>query len=152
MKTISESIVVKSSVDIVFKGLVDPREQLKWNTLYLHVHTEPDGDVKNGTVMTGKFKGSGKATVYFENVIPNQEFTHYSKLMLFGLIYLGEFRHKYEVEGNISQTKITQTVFFDPRGIGYILQATIIKKFKDRLPESFREFSNYLVSKNILHE
>lgn len=148
MITISGNTVVNSSVDTVFKGLVDPLEQLKWNTLYLEVHTEPSGDVKNGTVMTGKFKGSGKATVYFEDVIPNHEFTHYSKLRLFGLIYLGKFRHKYQVEGNGSQTKITQTVFFDPKGIGYILQSTMIKNFRDRLPESFKEFRNYLVSKN----
>lgn len=147
MMTISESTVVKSSVDIVFEGLLNPQEQLKWNTLYLEVHTEPKGEIKNGTVMTGKFKGSGKAKVYFENIFPNHEFTHYSKLKMFGIIYMGEFRHRYKVEGGHGQTKITQTVFFEPKGIGHLFQATIIKGFKDRLPESFQEFRNYLAFK-----
>ncbi|MEJ5996562.1 SRPBCC family protein [Pedobacter sp. Du54] len=144
MLEISESTIVKASVDKVFEKLLNPEEQLKWNTLYLEVHTEPKGTIKNGTVMTGKFKGSGKAKVYFENIIPNQEFTHYSKLKMFNIIYLGEFRHNYKLENSDGKTKITQTVFFNPKGIGKLLQIPIAKSFKDRIPVSFEEFKNYI--------
>lgn len=126
-----------------FEKLLEPKEQLKWNTLYLEVHTEPAGAIRSGTVMTGRFKGSGKATVRFENVIPGEEFTHHSEMMLFNLFPLGEFRHKYRVSQPGALTVFTQTVTFSPKGLGRLLQGMIVKGFKNRLPESFREFKAY---------
>lgn len=144
MTTLTESVLVNAPKNEVFEKLINPQEQLKWNTLYIEASIEPKGEIKNGTVMTGKFKGSGKATVHFENIIPNQEFTHYSKLMMFNLIYLGEFRHNYKVEDAYGKTKFTQTVFLEPKGIGKLLQSTLVNGFKKRMPESFEEFKKYI--------
>ncbi|HEX7367782.1 MAG TPA: hypothetical protein VF273_11830, partial [Pelobium sp.] len=115
-----------------------------WNTLYLDAKTEPAGEITNGTIMTGNFKGSGKAIVEFQNVQPNREFTHYSKMKMFNLINLGEFYHTYKIVDKNGQTEFTQTVSFEPKGIGKLLKSTIVKGFNDRLPTSFDEFQAYV--------
>ena len=144
MVTISQSTFLNSPAKEVFEKLLNPLEQLKWNTLYLEVHTESRGRIKNGTVMYGKFKGSGKAVVHFENIVTDTEFTHYSKLKMFNLIYLGEFRHNYKVESTALKTKVTQTVFLEPKGLGLLLKTALVKSFKKRMPESFKELKNYI--------
>ncbi len=143
MITLKGDTLINAPAHEVFEKLVNPQEQPQWNTLYLEAAYEPKGEIKNGTVMTGKFKGSGKATVIFENVIPDHEFTHYSKLKLFNLINLGEFRHNYKVENINGKTKFTQTIFLQPKGLGKLLKSGIIKGFKKRMPESFEEFKRY---------
>ncbi len=143
MVELIDNTMVNAPLESVYEKLLNPKEQLKWNTLYLEASTKPDGPIKDGTVMTGLFKGSGKATVTFENVIPNKEFTHFSKLMIFNMIYLGDFRHTYKVEDVNGSTKFTQKVVFEPKGLGKIMIGTIMKGFKSRLPESFKEFKAY---------
>ena len=140
---LSDSAIIDAPLSEVYEKLLNPQEQLKWNTLYLSAHTTPAGPIQNGTVMTGTFKGSGKATVHFEQVIPNDTFTHYSRLMMFNLLYLGEFRHTYRVEDVAGKTKFTQTVFVEPRGLGKLLKKVLIDGFRKRLPESFAEFKRY---------
>lgn len=141
---LTDSRLLNTSVENAYKTLIEPTEQVKWNTLYLEASVEPKGEIKNGTVMKGKFKGSGKATVTFQNVKPNQEFTHYSKMKMFNLINLGEFHHTYQVVGKNGQTEFTQTVSFEPKGFGLILKRVIVNSFKKRLPESFDEFQRYV--------
>jgi hypothetical protein len=144
---LSESRIVNISVENAYRMLIYPSEQAKWNTLYLEFSIEPKGEIKNGTVMTGNFKGSGKATVTFQNVKSNQEFTHYSKMKMFDFINLGEFHHTYKMFEKKGQTEITQTVSFEPRGFGLILKSLIVNSFKKRLPESFDEFRKYVETK-----
>lgn len=141
---LTDSRILNISVENAYKRLIDPAEQVKWNTLYLEASAEPKGEITNGTVMEGKFKGSGKATVIFQNVRPNQEFTHYSKMKMFNLINLGEFQHNYRLTEKNGQTEFTQTVSFEPKGFGVILKNVIVKGFKKRLPESFDEFQKYV--------
>ncbi len=137
------SALVDAPLAEVYEKLLNPQEQLKWNTLYLSASTTP-GPIRTGTVMQGRFKGSGKATVHFENVVPNQTFTHYSKLLLFNLLYLGEFRHTYHVVASGTQTKVTQTVRVSPQGLlGKVLKMALVNGFRKRLPESFAEFKRY---------
>ena len=144
---ISGSRIINTSVQNAYNKLIDPAEQLKWNTLYLKASAEPNGAIRNGTIMTGNFKGSGKAIVEFQNVKPNQEFTHYSKMKLFNLINLGEFHHTYRVIDKNGQTEFTQTVFYEPKGLGRLLKSVIVKSFNKRLPESFDEFQKYVEEK-----
>jgi carbon monoxide dehydrogenase subunit G len=142
--TLSGSASVSAPPDVVFQMLIDPAEQVKWNSLYEEAHVEPAGEVRTGSVMKGTFKGSGKSTVYFEDVIAGRQFVHYSPLKMFNLINLGEFRHKYEVADAGGQTRVTQTVYFEPKGVGKLLAGTVMGSFKKRLPESFQEFERYL--------
>jgi hypothetical protein len=141
---LTDSRIINTSVENAFQKLIEPAEQLKWNTLYLEASAEPKGAIKNGTVMIGKFKGSGKGTVIFENVIHNSEFTHYSKMKMFNVINLGEFRHNYKVVERNGVTEFTQTVFFEPKGFGLLLKSVIVDSFTKRLPESFDEFKDYV--------
>jgi ligand-binding SRPBCC domain-containing protein len=142
---LTESRIINTSVENAYHKLIEPSEQVKWNGLYLEATAEPKGEIKNGTKMTGNFKGSGKAVVEFQNVKPNQEFTHYSKMKMFNLINLGEFHHTYKVVDKNGQTEFTQIVSYEPKGFGILLKNMIVKSFKKRLPESFDEFENYVV-------
>ncbi|HEU0226769.1 MAG TPA: SRPBCC family protein [Arachidicoccus soli] len=142
--TLTGSRIINTPVENAFKGLIEPSEQVKWNTLYLEAHAEPKGEIRNGTTMAGKFKRSGKATVIFQNVKSNQEFTHYSKMKMFNLIPLGEFHHTYKVAAKNGQTEFTQTVSFEPKAFGFILKDVIVNSFKKRLPQSFDEFQKYV--------
>ncbi len=144
---LSDSRLINTSVSNAFKRLIEPEEQVKWNTLYIEATSNPKGEVFTGTIMTGNFRGSGKATVIFENVIPNKEFTHYSKMKMFGFINLGEFHHTYKVEEKDGQTEFTQSITFEPKSLGLILKRVIISSFKKRLPESFDEFQKYVERK-----
>ncbi|HEX7367171.1 MAG TPA: SRPBCC family protein [Pelobium sp.] len=141
---ISGSRIINTPVENAYKKLIEPTEQVKWNTLYLDAKTEPAGEITNGTIMTGNFKGSGKAIVEFQNVQPNREFTHYSKMKMFNLISLGEFYHTYKVVDKNGQTEFTQTVSYEPKSLGKLLKNIIVKSFKKRLPESFDEFQKYV--------
>ncbi|GAB2588520.1 SRPBCC family protein [Spirosoma areae] len=141
---LSEKREINAPIEQVYRQLADPFEQVRWNTLYLDVAIEPKGEIRTGTVMTGTFKGSGKATVHFENVVLNKEFTHYSKLLIFGFINLGEFRHTYTVDRlGPDKTLFTQTVNFEPKGLGKLMKNVVMNGFKKRLPESFSEFKQY---------
>ena len=144
---LSESRLINTSVAQAFKKLILPEEQMRWNSLYIEASISPNDEIKNGAVMTGIFKGSGRATVVFENVIPNTEFTHYSKMKLLNTIPLGEFRHNYKLEDKEGRTQFTQTVSFEPKGLGLVLKSAIMKAFKKRLPESFDEFQAYVEEK-----
>lgn len=148
--TLSGSRMINTSVENAFKRLIEPPEQVKWNTLYIEAHAKPKGEIRNGTTMMGKFKGSGKATVIFQNVKLNEEFTHYSKMKMFNLIPLGEFHHTYKVAAKNGQTEFTQTVCFEPKAFGFILKDVIVNGFKKRLPKSFDEFQKYVEVKQIV--
>ncbi|GAB4042054.1 hypothetical protein WBJ53_32690 (plasmid) [Spirosoma sp. SC4-14] len=145
---LSDSRVVNTSTKNAYQKLIDPAEQVKWNSLYLEATLNPKGEIKNNSVMTGNFKGSGKATVIFQNVQPNKEFTHYSKMKMFNLLNLGEFHHTYNVVDKNGQTEVTQTVSFVPKSFGLLLKSVIVNSFKKRLPESFDEFQQYIEMNN----
>jgi hypothetical protein len=145
---ISDNRIINTSAENAYQKLIDPAEQVKWNTLYLEASLEPKGEIKNGSVMTGNFKASGRATVIFQNVKPNKEFTHYSKMKMFNLFNLGEFHHTYQVADKGDKAEITQTVSFEPESLGLLLKSVIINSFKKRLPESFDEFQNYVEELN----
>jgi len=144
MSQLSGQALIDAPLGEVYRKLLEPSEQLRWNSLYLAVQVNPSGEITNQTVMTGTFKGSGKATVSFENIIRDQEFTHRSQMKLFNSIALGEFRHKYEVAAQGEQTLVTQTVTFEPRGLGKLLERVILNGFRNRLPESFAELGRYV--------
>lgn len=143
MKQLTGQAMIHAPLSKVYNQLLDPGEQLQWNSLYLTVEVHPSGEITDRTVMTGTFKGSGKATVSFEKVIPDREFTHHSRMMLFNLIPLGEFWHRYEVAPRADGTLVTQTVMFAPSGLGFVLASLILNGFRNRLPESFAEFKRY---------
>lgn len=142
--TLTGKSVVDSPVGRVFQVLIEPTEQIKWNSLYLTATFAPPGEIFSGTVMTGRFKGSGKATVTFENVQPGTEFTHYSVMSLPLGLRLGEFRHTYTTRAVTAGTEITQTVQFQPRGPGRLFAGLIARSFRTRLPISFTEVAAYL--------
>lgn len=144
LQTLSGSIIVHAPLHDVFLKLINPSEQVQWNSLYESAEVAPPGEVRTGSVMTGVFKGTGKGTIHFEDVIQDQQFVHYSPLKVFNLLYLGEFRHKYEVKQEREGVRFSQTVYFEPKGLGRLLQGTVMSGFKKRLPESFAEFERYL--------
>ena len=141
---LSDSRIVNTSIKNAYQKLIDPAEQVKWNSLYVEATLNPKGEIRDGSVMTGNFKGSGKATVVFQNVQPFKEFTHYSKMKMFNLLNLGEFHHTYKVVDKNGQTEVTQTVSFVPKSFGLLLKSVIVNSFKKRLPESFDEFQKYV--------
>ena len=145
---LSDSRIVNASIKNAYQKLIDPAEQVKWNSLYLEATLDPKGEIKDGSVMTGNFKGSGKATVLFQNVQPYKEFTHYSKMKMFNVLNLGEFHHTYKVVDKNGQTEVIQTVSFKPRSFGLLLKSVIVNSFKKRLPESFNEFQHYVEMNN----
>lgn len=63
---------------------------------------------------------------------------------MFNLIYLGEFRYNYKVDSVELKTKVTQTIFLEPKGLGLLLKNALVKSFKNRVPVSFEEFKNYI--------
>ncbi|SFI04862.1 hypothetical protein [Halpernia frigidisoli] len=144
----SDSRILKTTVENAYQKLIEPAEQVQWNSLYLEATIFPKGEIKNGSVMTGNFKGSGKAKVTFQNVQTNKEFTHYSKMKMFNFFNLGEFHHTYQVTDKGGQTEITQTVSFEPKSLGLLLKNVIANSFKKRLPESFNEFQKYVEELN----
>jgi hypothetical protein len=146
MSHLSGQALIHAPLGEVYRKLLEPSEQLRWNSLYLAVQVQPSGEITNQTVMTGTFKGSGKATVSFEKIIRDQEFTHRSQMKLFEVIVLGEFQHRYEVVARGGHTLVTQTVTFEPRGLGKLLERVILEGFRKRLPESFTELGRYAQS------
>ena len=145
---LSDSRIVNTSIKNAYQKLIDPAEQVKWNSLYLEATLDPKGEIRDGSVMTGNFKGSGKATVVFQNVQPYKEFTHYTKMKMFNLLNLGEFHHTYKVVDKNDQTEVTQTVSFEPKSYGLLLKSLIKNSFKKRLAESFDEFEKFIKENN----
>ncbi len=144
--TLTDSRIIAAPLADVYRQLVQPEAQLQWNSLYLEASVSPPGEVRTGSVMVGRFKGSGRATVHFDDVRPNECFTHVSELKLLGLA-LGSFRHTYRVEPAPGGTRFTQHVELSPRGVGVLLASTLMKGFASRLPESFDEFARFVASR-----
>ncbi|WP_066588489.1 SRPBCC family protein [Sphingomonas pruni] len=130
----------------IFAMLIEPAHQLAWNSLYLSASLSPAGPVAEGSVMTGRFKGAGRATVTFANVVPGSSFTHVSRLLAGGFLPLGDFRHRYDVAPVGNGALVRQTVRVDLNWVGRLLRGTISSGFRRRLPESFDEFYRYATS------
>ncbi len=143
---LSRSETIEAPLARVYAALVNPAEQMRWNTLYLEAALSPPGPVKNGSVMTGRFKGSGRARVEFQQVVFEKEFTHHSRMTLFQSIPLGDFFHTYQVEPEPqgTGTRVTQKVRFLPSGLGRLLKKVLMNAFEKRLPDSFKELNSYL--------
>ena len=145
MRTLTGSSVVPAPPDLAYRALVEPAEQMKWNTLYLEASQEPAGPIKDGSIMRGVLKGTGQATVHFDDVAPGQHFTHRSAMQIRG-ISLGDFTHRYEVLVASGVTTVRQTIRYEPTGLGRPLARIIMRSFAKRLPESFTELNHYLTS------
>lgn len=96
--------------------------------------------------MTGRFKGAGRATVTFEDIVPGSSFTHTSRLLIMGLVPLGGFRHRYDVTPSGDGALVRQTVYVELNRLGGLLRGVIASGFTKRLPESFDEFARYAAS------
>jgi hypothetical protein len=124
--------------------LVNPAEQLKWNSLYLEASVRPHGPIRDGSRLTGRFKGSGRATVTFVDVVDNERFTHHSVMSVPGTsVRIGTFDHTYSVHPTAGGTEVTQHVRFEPSAIGRLMTPLIIASFRRRLPASFDELRTY---------
>ncbi len=138
------SVVVAAPRALVFKLLVDPREQMRWNSLYRSISEVSDDPVREGSTFTGRFKGSGPATVTFERVRPGIDFVHRSAIAIAGRIVLGHMRHTYAVSDAPGGTLFTQTIEFSTTGLGRLLGGMLNRAFAKRLPESFEEFRAFV--------
>lgn len=138
--------VIAASPAEVFAMLIEPARQLEWNSLYLSAALSPPGDIEEGSVMTGRFKGAGRATVTFTDVVPGSSFTHASRLLIAGLVPLGGFRHRYDVAPAGDGALVRQTVHVDLNWLGRLLRGAIASGFTRRLPESFDELARYATS------
>ncbi|MGN6687566.1 MAG: SRPBCC family protein [Actinomycetales bacterium] len=131
----------------VYHALVDPAEQVAWNSLYLEASATPPGPIATGSRLTGRFKGSGRAEVTFMDVVQDQRFTHHSVLSIPRTpVHLGLFDHTYSVREARGGTELTQHVRFEPSGLGRWLAPVIVQSFRRRLPVSFDELRRYLES------
>ena len=138
--------VIDASPADVFAMLIEPERQLAWNSLYLSASLSPPGPVAEGSVMTGRFKGAGQATVTFADIVPGRSFTHVSPLLIAGLIPLGGFRHRYDVAPAGDGALVRQTVRVELNRLGRLLRGVIASGFTKRLPESFDELARYAAS------
>ncbi len=140
-----ERVIGASPAD-VFAMLIEPAHQLAWNSLYLSASLSPPGPVSEGSVMTGRFKGAGRATVAFAEIVPGSSFTHVSRLLIAGVVPLGGFRHRYDVAPARDGAFVRQTVNVELNCLGRVLRGVIASGFTKRLPESFDELARYAVS------
>lgn len=138
--------VIDASPADVFAMLIEPERQLAWNSLYLSASLSPPGPVTESSVMTGRFKGAGRATVTFADIVPGSSFTHVSRLLIGGLVPLGGFRHRYEVAPVGHDVLVRQTVRVELNWFGRFLRGMIVSGFTKRLPESFDELARYAAS------
>jgi hypothetical protein len=157
--TLEDSVEVAAPPSDVYSKLILPSHQTKWNTLYLTAQLvsnaasgAPHADqatVSTGSIMQGDFKGSGKTTVVFADVVPGKRFTHVAPIVMFG-VRLFDFTHRYSVDplGDGQRTKFTQTVNLKSTGwMGWFLTSTVVGSLKKRMPESFAEFKAYAEKK-----
>ncbi len=144
MMPITGSIVVAAPRELVFDLLAEPREQARWNSLYQSIDAVSDTPVRDGSTFSGRFKGSGRATVTFERVRPGLDFVHRAAVAIAGRIVLGQMRHTYAVADAPGGTRFTQTVEFVPSGVGKLLAGMLRSAFSKRLPESFDEFRSFV--------
>lgn len=144
-RAITGTAFVHAPPDRVYAAVVDPREQLRWNSLYLEASLTEPGPVTTGSVMTGRFKGSGRSVVTFDDVRPGERFTHRSSLHL-GPVDLGHFQHTFIVQMASGGTDLTQQIRFHPVGLGNLVAPLLRRAFRARLPASFRELELYLTA------
>ena len=144
MDPIADSIVVAAPRELVFDLLAEPRQQARWNSLYQSIDAVSDTPVRDGSTFSGRFKGSGRATVTFERVRPGIDFVHRAAVAIAGRIVLGQMRHTYAVADAPGGTRFTQTVEFVPSGLGKLLAGMLRGAFAKRLPESFEEFRSFV--------
>src|SRR6476646_9833586 len=69
-RTLSGSDIVGATPERAYRALVDPDEQVQWNTLYRSAAVEPSGEISTGSEMHVDIKGSGRSRVYFDDVRP----------------------------------------------------------------------------------
>ncbi|KRE61129.1 hypothetical protein ASG78_12335 [Nostocoides sp. Soil756] len=141
--TVTGAACVEAPVGRVYAALLNPDEQLRWNSLYLQAEMSTPEPIATGSVMTGRFKQSGRSVITFDAVVPNETFTH-KVMMKAGPIALGSFAHTYRVQAVPTGTEVTQHVRFEPTGLGRLLAPLIMKAFEARLPVSFHELEQYL--------
>ena len=144
MTPITDSTVVRAPRELVFDLLAEPRQQARWNSLYQSIDAVSDIPVRDGSTFSGRFKGSGRATVTFERVRPGIDFVHRATVAVAGRIVLGQMRHTYAVADAPGGTRFTQTVEFMPSGLGKLLAGMLRRAFVKRLPESFEEFRTFV--------
>ena len=134
---------VNAPLEQVYAALLDPGQQLLWNSLYLEAKISAPGPITTGSVMTGRFKGAGKSVVTFDAVVPHETFTHVSQ-MTAGPVNLGTFRHTYRVRPVAEGTEVTQHIRYIPSGLGRLVAPVLMRAFSARLPASFDELCRYV--------
>ncbi|MGN6250737.1 MAG: hypothetical protein ACTHNS_02860 [Marmoricola sp.] len=98
-RELQASRVLRAPLPDVYRILVEPSEQLRWNALYLEAVADPPGEIRTGSTLRGRFKGSGPASVTFLDVVKDRHFTHHTVMRLpHTAIPLGRFDHTYRVE------------------------------------------------------
>jgi len=138
------SRVLNATVTDLYRILVEPAEQLRWNSLYLEAAAAPPGEIRSGSTLRGRFKGSGRASVTFLNVVKDRQFTHHTLMKFpYTAITLGRFDHTYTVEESAGGTLVTQHLVFDPSRFGRLMALLIMRSFRRRLPISFDELQAY---------
>lgn len=138
------SRVLRAPVTDLYRILVEPAEQLRWNSLYLEAVVDPPGEIRSGSALRGRFKGSGSASVTFVDVVKDRHFTHHTVMTFpYTAITLGRFEHTYSVQESGGGTLVTQHLRFAPSGLGRLMAPVIMRSFRRRLPTSFDELQAY---------
>lgn len=143
-RELQASRVLRAPVADLYRILVEPAEQLRWNSLYLEAVADPPGEIRSGSTLRGRFKGSGPASVTFVEVMKDQHFTHHTLMTIpHTAITLGRFDHTYSVQQTGGGTLVTQHLLFAPSGLGRLMAPLIMRSFRRRLPISFDELQTY---------
>lgn len=136
--------VLRAPVADVYRILVEPAEQLRWNSLYLEAAADPPGEIRSGSTLRGRFKGSGPVSVTFVDVVKDRQFTHHTLMTIpYTAIALGRFDHTYSVQESGGGTLVTQHLRFAPSRLGKLMAPMIMRSFRLRLPTSFDELQAY---------
>lgn len=125
-----------------FSLLLSPNEQLKWNPIYISAeidNTTPigvNGEPVNGTMVKGNFKGSGKMILVYQDILQDEEFTHYAGDLFFGGFRLADFKHRYQVlDLDNGKVKFTQTMTLHCTLFGWLVRFIIQYDLKRAIEE-----------------
>jgi hypothetical protein len=141
---LSESNSIQVSHREVYYKLLLPEHHFKWNSRFTYLSNIPLEAIKNGSILYGTFKRTGKVIIYYEDIVSEKRFTFHYRYVFWNLLPLGEIKQSYKVDKIDGGCQLTQSIMFEPRGLGRLLQGIISDGLRKRLSESMVEFRNYV--------
>jgi uncharacterized protein YndB with AHSA1/START domain len=120
MPTITSSVVVQRPAQSVFDFMVDPRNQVEWSPNFLSLDTPPDGPLGIGTRFRGTVKNFGAMELEYSTFEPPRRFAMATDHKL------GHLTHSFAFVPMGADTRVEQTVGFQPRGLARLIAPLMV--------------------------